>query len=59
MGLSILADALNKGGEVIWDPPEKPRLRVPKYLEGRIRQDIKTVRKVLERAVIFKKQLKV
>ena len=55
-GCTVLEDALAKGGKVVWDPPTRPRLFVPKGMRGKLQQDIETIREVLRRAVLFREQ---
>jgi len=52
----ILA-ALSRGAEVIWEPPERPRIRTPEGVSDLLRQDMGATREVLRRAVIFRGQL--
>jgi len=56
-GVTVLIEALSRGGKVDWISPDRPRLRVPKEMGAAIQADIEDIREVLERAVIFKKQL--
>lgn len=53
---AVLEDALAKGGKVVWDPPARPRLFVPKGMGAKIQKDLATVREVLRRATIFREQ---
>lgn len=55
-GCTVLEDALAKGGKVVWDPPTRPRLLVPKGMGAAIQQELATVREVLRRATIFHEQ---
>ena len=55
-GCAVLEDALAKGGKVVWDPPARPRLFVPKGMGAKIQEDLATVREVLRRATIFREQ---
>ena len=55
-GCTVLEDALAKGGKVVWDPPTKPQLFVPKGMVVLIQQDIATVKEVMRRAVAFRGQ---
>ena len=51
-----LAEALAHGGRVLWDPPERPRLQLPKGVRERLETDRDMVREVLRRAVLFREQ---
>lgn len=55
-GVAALAEALARGGRVVWDPPDCPRLLVPAGQRDRVLADRVTVREVLRRAVIFREQ---
>lgn len=37
--VGALAEALAAGGRILWDPPERPRLLVPKDLRPRVEAD--------------------
>lgn len=56
-GPVMLARALADGGRVVWDPPERPRLRVTPAWAVLLRNDTGAVRAVLERAVCFRHQI--
>ncbi|OGB93776.1 MAG: hypothetical protein A2Z31_05005 [candidate division NC10 bacterium RBG_16_65_8] len=53
---AVLSEALALGGRVIFDPPEKPRLLVPKGMGAKVQADSPSVREVLRRAAIFRVQ---
>ncbi len=55
-GCALLEEALAKGGRVIFEPPGHPRLLVPLGMGAKLREDVKTVREVLRRAVLFREQ---
>jgi hypothetical protein len=55
-GATALAEALERGGRVEWTPAERPRVLVPRSLRPKIEADRETVREVLRRAVIFRRQ---
>ena len=55
-GATALAEALARGGRVVWDPPAPPRLLVPRELRPRVEADRATVRAVMERAAVFREQ---
>jgi hypothetical protein len=42
---------------VVFEPPDHPRLLVPKGMAAKLREDVKTVREVLRRAVLFRDQV--
>jgi hypothetical protein len=52
-----LSEALNQGGMVVWEPPDRPRLRVARRWVEAIQRDEVEIREVLRRAVLFRKQL--
>jgi hypothetical protein len=56
-GLALIAHALHRGGRAIWDPPERPRLRVPADLRGDILADREILKIVLRRAAAFRVHL--
>lgn len=57
VALTALARALADGGAVVWEPVDRPRLRVaPGYAET-LRREAGDVREVLRRAVAFRRQL--
>jgi len=56
-GIEALTQALASGGEILWDPPDKPKIIAPKTSIKQIRGDIQVVREVLRRAVIFRSQI--
>ena len=51
---TALAEALDRGGRVVWDPPERPRLLVPRELRPHVEADRETVRAIMERAAVFR-----
>ena len=56
-GVVTLAHALAEGGRVVWEPADKPRLRVAaRWAEGLYRE-ADEVREVLRRAVVFRCQI--
>jgi hypothetical protein len=54
--VAVLQDALTRGGRVVWEPPDKPRLLAPPNLHEAIKADRETVKEVLRRAAIFRQQ---
>jgi hypothetical protein len=56
-GVEALTKALSSGGEILWDPPDKPKIVAPKASIKQIRGDIQAVREVLRRAVLFRSQI--
>ena len=54
-----LVRALGAGGRVIWEPADRPKLRLPQGWGARVDQDIAGARAVMERAVVFHRQLDV
>lgn len=56
-GAVTLSRALVAGGQVIWEPGDRPRLLVPPFYAGAIRGELEEVRKILARAVVFRRQL--
>lgn len=54
--VAVLTEALARGGKVLWDPPDKPRLLAPPSLHEAIRADRATVKEILRRAAIFREQ---
>jgi hypothetical protein len=58
VGVLALSRALAAGGEVIWQPPERPRLRVGLEWAEAIRREAPEVREVLRRAAMFRRQIK-
>ena len=42
--LLILTEALAHGGKVLWDPPERPKLILPKGVRERLEPDRETIR---------------
>jgi hypothetical protein len=57
--VTLLAEALAQGGKVLWDPPERPKLILPKGVRERLEADRETIREVLRRAAIFRGQANV
>ncbi len=57
VGAMTLSRALAAGGAVIWEPPDKPRLRVAPTFAESLRREADGVREVLRRAAVFKAQL--
>ena len=55
-GVLALTEALDRGARVVWDPPERPRLLVPRELRPRVEADRETVRAIMQRAAIFRAQ---
>ena len=53
---AVLSEALALGGKVVFDPPEKPRLLVPKGMGAKVQADAPAIREVLRRASIFRAQ---
>ncbi len=49
----VLTEALARGGKVVWDHPERPRLLAPPSLHDAIKTDRATVKEILRRAAIF------
>lgn len=54
--MSLLAEALAHGGRVVWDPPERPWLLLPKGVRERLEPDRETIREVMRRATVFRAQ---
>lgn len=54
--VAVLAEALARGGKVVWEPPDKPRLLAPPSLHEAIKADREAVREILRRAAIFREQ---
>ena len=57
VGAMTLSQALAAGGAVIWEPADKPRLRVASTFAAALRREADGVREVLRRAAVFKAQL--
>ena len=57
-GVITLSRALMDGGQVIWEPADRPKLRVVSAYAEALRRDAEEVREVLRRAVAFRRQLK-
>jgi hypothetical protein len=55
-GIAVLTEALARGGKVVWEPPDKPRLLAPPSLHEAIKADRETVKEILRRAAIFRDQ---
>ena len=53
---SALMEALCLGGRVVWEPEDRPTLRVPPEFSPTIRKNAEEVREILRRAVVFKEQ---
>jgi hypothetical protein len=57
-GLAVLVEALQRGSEAVWEPPDRPRLgRVPADLRERLYADREAVRQVMARAAAFRAHL--
>jgi len=56
-GLAVLVEALHRGGRVLWDDPDRPRLTAPSTLRDSLLADLDTLRLVLSRAVAFRRHL--
>jgi hypothetical protein len=54
--VAVLTEALARGGKVVWEPPDKPRLLAPPSLHDAIKADRETVKEILRRAAIFREQ---
>lgn len=54
--VAVLQQALAQGGRVEWNPPDKPKLFAPPSLHEAIKADRDTVKEILRRAAIFRKQ---
>jgi len=54
--LTLLAETLTHGGKVLWDPPERPKLILPKGVRERLEPDREDIKEVLRRAAIFREQ---
>ena len=54
--VAVLTKALARGGKVVWDPPDRPRLLAPPSLHEAIKADRATVKEILRRAAIFREQ---
>lgn len=54
--VAVLTEALTRGGRVVFDPPDKPRLFAPPSLHEAIKADRATVKEILRRAAIFREQ---
>jgi hypothetical protein len=52
-----LARALANGGEILWDQPDRPRVRVPAPWVDAVRGEPEVLREVLRRAVEFRRQV--
>ncbi len=52
--LVVLTEALSKGGRLLWDRPNKPRLMVPTALREQLESERDAVREVIRRATIFR-----
>jgi hypothetical protein len=55
--LLALSRALAEGGAVIWEPRDRPRLRVGAQWAAPLRRDTGPVREILRRAVTFRAQI--
>jgi hypothetical protein len=53
--VAVLTEALARGGRVVWEPPDKPRLLAPPSLHDAIKADRETVKEILRRAAILRK----
>ena len=54
--VTVLTEALAQGGKVLWEPPERPKLILPKGTRERLEPDRETIREVLRRATILREQ---
>lgn len=54
--VTVLAEALAHGGKIVWEPPERPKLILPKGVRERLEPDRETVKEILRRAAIFREQ---
>ena len=54
--MPFLTEALSRGGRLLWDQPNSPRLMVPATLRGKVEAERDTVREVIRRATIFREQ---
>jgi hypothetical protein len=54
--VELLTDALSHGGKVLWDPPERPKLILPKGVRERLEPGREVVREILQRAATFREQ---
>jgi hypothetical protein len=54
--VTVLAEALAHGGKVVWEPPERPKLILPKGVRERLEPDREAVKEILRRAAIFREQ---
>ena len=54
--VAVLTEALARGGKVVWEPPDKPRLLAPPSLHQALKADRETVKEILRRAAIFREQ---
>ena len=52
--VAVLTEALARGGKVMWDSPDKPRLLAPPSLHEAIKADRATVKEILRRAAILR-----
>ncbi len=52
----LLTEVLADGGRVLWDPPERPRLLIPKGVRERLETNRDTIREILRRATHFRDQ---
>ena len=56
-GVLTLSRALIAGGTVLWEPPDRPRLRVLPIHAEALRSDARDIREILRRAVVFRAQI--
>ena len=54
--VTLLAEVLAHGGKVLWDPPERPKLILPKGVREKLEADREAVREILRRATVFREQ---
>lgn len=54
--VAVLTEALARGGKVVWDSPDGPRLLAPPSLHPAIKADRENVKEILRRAAIFREQ---
>jgi hypothetical protein len=55
-GAAVLTEALARGGKLVWNVPDKPRLLVPQSFHGAIKANQETVKEILRRAAIFRER---
>lgn len=57
VSVRALAEALAHGGQVLWDRPDRPRVRVPARWVDAVRGEPEVLREVLRRTIEFRRQL--